>query len=152
MISKNNYSLPILRHLITRIDRTSSPAHVGKLKNAVDFLAPVGTPVIAAADGVVTYVEDSFNIGGPDYSYWKFSNFVVLMHPNGEFSRYDHLDFQSSTVRVNQKIKRGQHIGDVGLTGFTFVPHLHFQVFVFTGPNIWMDYETLEIRFVEGNA
>jgi murein DD-endopeptidase MepM/ murein hydrolase activator NlpD len=152
MISKNNYSLPILRHLITRIDRTSSPAHVGKLKNAVDFLAPVGTPVIAAADGVVTYVEDSFNIGGPDYSYWKFSNFVVLMHPNGEFSRYDHLDFQSSTVRVNQKIKRGQHIGNVGLTGFTFVPHLHFQVFVFTGPNIWMDYETLEIRFVEGNA
>jgi murein DD-endopeptidase MepM/ murein hydrolase activator NlpD len=152
MISKNNYSLPILRHLITRIDRTSSPAHVGKLKNAVDFLAPVGTPVIAAADGVVTYVEDSFNIGGPDYSYWKFSNFVVLMHPNGEFSRYDHLDFQSSTVRVNQQIKRGQHIGNVGLTGFTFVPHLHFQVFVFTGPNIWMDYETLEIRFVEGNA
>lgn len=152
MISKNNYSLPILRHLITRIDRTSSPAHVGKLKNAVDFLAPVGTPVIAAADGVVTYVKDSFNIGGPDYSYWKFSNFVVLMHPNGEFSRYDHLDFQSSTVRVNQKIKRGQHIGNVGLTGFTFVPHLHFQVFVFTGPNIWMDYETLEIRFVEGNA
>ena len=152
MISKNNYSLPILRHLITRIDRTSSPAHVGKLKNAVDFLAPVGTPVIAAADGVVTYVEDSFNIGGPDYSYWKFSNFVVLMHPNGEFSRYDHLDFQSSTVRVNRKIKRGQHIGNVGLTGFTFVPHLHFQVFVFTGPNIWMDYETLEIRFVEHNA
>lgn len=152
MISKNNYSLPILRHLITRIDRISSPAHVGKLKNAVDFLAPVGTPVIAAADGVVTYVEDSFNIGGPDYSYWEFSNFVVLMHPNGEFSRYDHLDFQSSTVRVNQKIKRGQHIGNVGLTGFTFVPHLHFQVFVFTGPNIWMDYETLEIRFVEHNA
>ncbi len=152
MISKNNYSLPTLRHLITRIDRTSSPAHVDKLKNAVDFLAPVGTPVIAAADGVVTYVEDSFNIGGPDYSYWKFSNFVVLMHPNGEFSRYDHLDFQSSTVRVNQKIKRGHHIANVGLTGFTFVPHLHLLVFVFTGPNIWMDYETLEIRFVEHNA
>jgi murein DD-endopeptidase MepM/ murein hydrolase activator NlpD len=148
LISKNNYTLPISRNLITRIDRTSSPAHIGKLRNAVDFLAPIGTPVVASANGIVTYVEDSFNIGGPDYSYWKFSNFIVLMHPNGEFTRYDHLAFESSRVRINQKVECGQHIGNVGLTGFTFIPHLHFQVFVFTGLNIWMDYETLEVRFV----
>lgn len=149
VISRNSYALPISKHLITRIDRTSSPVHVGKLRNAVDFLAPVGTPVVAAADGLVTFVEDSSSIGGPDYSYWEFSNFIVLMHSNGEFSRYDHLDYESSLVRVNQKVKCGQQIGKVGVTGFTFVPHLHFQVFIFTGPNIWMDYETLQIRFIE---
>ena len=101
VISRNSYALPISKHLITRIDRTSSPVHVGKLRNAVDFLAPVGTPVVAAADGLVTFVEDSSSIGGPDYSYWEFSNFIVLMHSNGEFSRYDHLDYESSLIRDN---------------------------------------------------
>ena len=148
-LSKNKYSLPILKHYIARIDRTSSPAHVGKLRNAVDFVALMRTPVLASADGVVTYVEDRSNIGGPDYSYWDFSNFIVVSHSNGEYTRYDHLDFESSLVSVNQKVNCGQQIGRVGLTGFTFVPHLHFQVFIFTGPNIWMDFETLEIRFVE---
>lgn len=138
-----------MKRLITRIDRTSSPAHVGKLKNAVDFLAPIGTPVLAAAEGVVTYVEDRYNIGGPDFSYQKFSNFIVLRHSNDEFSRYDHLNCQSSKVKVNQRVRCGEHIANVGMTGFTFVPHLHFQVFVFTGPNIWVDYVTLAISFVE---
>jgi murein DD-endopeptidase MepM/ murein hydrolase activator NlpD len=73
----------------------------------------------------------------------------VVNHSNGEYTRYDHLDFESSLVSVKQKVKCGQQIGRIGLTGFTFVPHLHFQVFIFTGPNIWMDFETLEIRFVE---
>lgn len=148
-ISKNHYALPILKHYITKIDRTSSPAHIGKLRNAVDFLAPIKTPVLAAVDGIVTYVEDRYNIGGPDYSYWKYSNFIVVSHSNGEYTRYDHLDFASSTVDVNQKVKCGQQIARVGLTGFTFLPHLHFQVFIFTGPNIWVDFDTLEIKFVE---
>ncbi len=151
VISKNIYALPILRPYITKIDRASSPAHIGKLRNAVDFLAPMRTSVLAAADGIVTYVEYSFNIGGPDYSYWKFSNFIVIGHHNGEYTRYDHLDFNSSLVHVNQEVKCGQEIGKVGLTGFTFTPHLHFQVFVFTGSNIWVDFETVEVRFLEIN-
>jgi murein DD-endopeptidase MepM/ murein hydrolase activator NlpD len=145
--SKNNYAFPILKNYITRIDKTSSPAHVGKLRNAVDFVAPLGTSVLAAADGVVTFVEDRNNIGGPDYSYWKYSNFIVIGHSDGEYTRYDHLDFESSLVHPNQRIKCGEQIGRVGLTGFTYIPHLHFQVFVFTGPNVWTDFETLDIRF-----
>ena len=83
--------------MISRIDRTSSPAHIGKLRNAVDFLAPIGTPVVAAANGIVTYVEDSFNIGGADYSYWKFSNFVVLKHSNGSLA-----DMTISLLKVHK--------------------------------------------------
>ena len=61
MSAKNVYTIPIPRELLQRIDR-SSPAHVGKLQNAVDFIAPIGTPVLAAADGVVTHIKDDSNI------------------------------------------------------------------------------------------
>src|SRR5918996_46226 len=60
----NKYKLPVPKHLLQRIDRTSSPAHVGKLRNAIDFIADIGTPVLAAEDGLVTAVKDTSNTGG----------------------------------------------------------------------------------------
>jgi murein DD-endopeptidase MepM/ murein hydrolase activator NlpD len=47
------------------VDKTSSPAHTGNLRNAIDFIVPENTPVLAAAAGIVTYVKDDSNIGGP---------------------------------------------------------------------------------------
>ena len=61
----NNYSLPVPKDKLQRIDRMSSPAHVGKLRNAIDFIVAENTPVLAAADGVVTFVKDDSHIGGP---------------------------------------------------------------------------------------
>jgi murein DD-endopeptidase MepM/ murein hydrolase activator NlpD len=141
----NNYSLPVPKDKLQRIDRMSSPAHVGKLRNAIDFIVAENTPVLAAADGVVTFVNDNSNIGGPSIEYWHGSNFIVIQHPNSEYSRYDHLAHSSAVVRTGQYIKRGQVIARVGMTGFTYVAHLHFQVFVFTGNNIWTDFDTLSI-------
>ena len=149
MNASNKYSLPVPRIALQRMDRTSSPAHFGKLKNAIDLVVPKNTPVLAAADGVVTLVKDDSNIGGPDPSYWIYSNFVSISHLKGEFTRYDHLDFGSSSVRPGQYVRRGQVLGRVGLSGYTYLPHLHFQVFIITGPNIWTDYETLEIKEFE---
>ncbi|HEU4443342.1 MAG TPA: hypothetical protein VFR94_01580, partial [Nitrososphaeraceae archaeon] len=59
----NKYKLPVPKDLLQRIDRTSSPAHVGKLRNAIDFIADIGTPVLAAEDGLVTAVKDTSNTG-----------------------------------------------------------------------------------------
>ena len=146
MKTKNSYILPIPREMLQRIDRHSSPAHVGKLRNAVDFIVPKDTPVLAAADGMVTYIKDDSNVGGPDVLYWPYSNFITIQHSNGEYSRYDHLDYKSSIVKLNQKVRAGEKISRVGMTGYTYLPHLHFQVFVFTGYNIWTDFETLEIE------
>ena len=129
MRTKNKYTTPVPGEVLQRIDRSSSPAHVGKLRNAVDFIVPISTPVLAAADGVVTHINDDSNIGGPDASYWFYTNFITIRHSNGEYSRYDHLDYNSSKVKLNQK-----------------VPHLHFQVYVYTGYNIWTDFETIEIK------
>jgi murein DD-endopeptidase MepM/ murein hydrolase activator NlpD len=141
----NNYSLPVPKDKLQRIDRMSSPAHVGKLRNAIDFIVAENTSVLAAADGVVIFVKDDSHIGGPSIEYWHGSNFIVVQHPNSEYSRYDHLAHRSAVVRTGQYIKRGETIARVGMTGFTYVPHLHFQVFVFTGNNIWTDFDTLSI-------
>jgi murein DD-endopeptidase MepM/ murein hydrolase activator NlpD len=146
MVAKNTYTIPIPREMLQGIDRSSSPAHVGKLRNSVDFIAPRGTSVLAAADGIVDFINDDFNFGGPDASYWFYTNFITIRHSNGEFSRYDHLEYKSSKVGLNQRVYAGDEISKVGMTGFTFIPHLHFQVFIVTGYNIWTDFETIEIK------
>ena len=147
--SVNKYILPIAPDKLRGIDRTSSPAHIGKLENAVDLLAPNGTPVLAAADGVVTFVNTSSTLGGPDISYWNYSNFIVIMHDNYEYTRYDHLEYGSSKVIVGQQVSAGEEIARTGMTGYTYAPHLHFQVFALNGPNIWSDYKTLRVQFSE---
>lgn len=145
MSTINSYSLPVPKDKLERIDRMSSPAHVGRLRNAIDFIVEENTTVLAAADGIVTFVKDDSHVGGPSIEYWHHSNFIVIQHPNGEYSRYDHLAHGSAVVRTGQYIKRGHIIARVGMTGFTYVPHLHFQVFIFTGNNIWTDIDTLAI-------
>ena len=76
----NRYRLPVPENLLERIDKTSSPAHIGKLRNAIDFLVPENTPVLAATNGIVTYVKDDSNISGPNPVYWNYTNFIVIMH------------------------------------------------------------------------
>ena len=145
MSTINNYSLPVPKDKLQKIDRLSSPAHIGKLRNAIDFIVAKNTPVLAAADGIVTFIKDDSRIGGPSIEYWHNSNFIVIEHPNGEYSRYDHLAHGSAVIRTGQYMKRGQVIARVGMTGFTYLPHLHFHVFIFTGNNIWTDFDTLAI-------
>jgi murein DD-endopeptidase MepM/ murein hydrolase activator NlpD len=144
--SINKYKLPVPKALLQHIDRTSSPAHMGQLRNAIDFIVNEETPVLAAADGIVTFVEDDSDIGGSNPLYWNHTNFIVIMHSNGEYSRYDHLSYNSSKVKVGQYVRAGELIAKVGMTGFTYVPHLHFQVFVVTGINMWTDFDTLEVH------
>jgi len=97
-IALNKYHLPVPKFSIQRIDRNTSPAHIGKLRNAIDFIVPENTPVLAAADGVITIVKDD-SIGGPNPAYWNFSNFISVMDENNEWSRYVHLRFNSSKVQ-----------------------------------------------------
>jgi murein DD-endopeptidase MepM/ murein hydrolase activator NlpD len=142
----NRYCLPVPKEALIGIDKTSSPAHTGKLKNAVDLMVPENTPVLAAAAGMVTFVRDDSRIGGPTPEYWFDTNFIVIMHQNGEYSRYDHLATGSAKVRTGQQVRAGQQIAEAGMTGFTYAPHLHFKVFVFTGSNVWTDFETLTVQ------
>ena len=96
-------------------------------------------------DGIVAYVKADSTIGGPNPIYWKYTNFITIMHANEEYSRCDHLAHRSSKVGVGQTVKEGQEIAKVGMTGYTIIPHLHFHVFIFTGMNVWVDFDTLKV-------
>ena len=81
-----------------------------------DYAAPVGTPTYAADDGVVTVAGWSDSAG----------NWVVIDHGNGLVTKYMH--HSKNVVSQGQTVKKGQKIGEVGSTGQSTGPHLHFQV------------------------
>ena len=80
------------------------------------FKGPIGAPIYAAADGVVSFVGRKSGYG----------NVVEIDHGNDLITRYAH----SSRVLVNKGdiVKRGQKIAEVGSTGRSTGPHLHFEV------------------------
>jgi len=85
-------------------------AHMG-----VDYAAPVGTPVISVADGVVA--ESGFQ--------GAYGNKVVIQHNANQSTAYAHLSRIS--VRKGQTVKQGEIVGAVGSTGLSTGPHLHFE-------------------------
>ena len=82
----------------------------------VDLIAPHGTPIVAAAGGVVASVGFVAEYG----------NTVEVDHDNGLTSRYAHLS--KSLVKAGDVVMKGQPIAHVGATGRTTGPHLHFEV------------------------
>lgn len=86
----------------------------------IDLSGPIGTPVYAPASGVVTFA----GYGGP--AGWA-GNYVTVRHANGTSSLYAHMSV--TRVSVGQQVSAGQQVGAIGMTGRTFGPHLHFEVY-----------------------
>ncbi|GAA6620941.1 M23 family metallopeptidase [Scytonema sp. NUACC26] len=84
----------------------------------IDIAGPFGTPIFAAADGVVIHAgwEDT-----------GLGNAVNIRHPDGRITVYGHN--QKVLVRTGQKVKQGQMIAKMGSTGNSSGPHLHFEVY-----------------------
>ena len=111
--------------------------------HAIDFGAPIGTPVLAARDGVVMQVESDFDQAGMNLEkYAGRANFIRILHDDGTMALYAHLKADGVHVRVGQRVGTGQRIGLSGNTGFTTGPHLHFVVQVNRG----MRLESLPVR------
>jgi murein DD-endopeptidase MepM/ murein hydrolase activator NlpD len=89
----------------------------------IDIEAPIGTPVVAAADGVVALVATSTDGHGHLVGY---GNYVVVAHAHGYFTLYGHLS--ATLVTAGQVVQQGQLIGLVGSTGNSTGPHLHFEI------------------------
>lgn len=126
------------------------PTHYGKWRYALDFIfldtegkshrgdgdKPEdyyiwGTPVLAVAAGRVVAAVDGFS-DNPPYQSWDekapSGNYVILDHDNGEFSEYSHFQKGSIAVKVGQAVERGQALGLVGNSGYSYEPHIHFQL------------------------
>jgi murein DD-endopeptidase MepM/ murein hydrolase activator NlpD len=84
----------------------------------IDISAPMGTPILAAAGGVVTEVRVGTGYG----------RMVTIDHGYGLVTRYAHL--QKALVQQGQRVKRGDEIALVGNTGIATAPHLHYEVMV----------------------
>lgn len=82
----------------------------------LDFMADAGTPIHAAADGIVTQAERA-----PDYG-----NIVRVDHGFGLDTRYAHVS--GFLVKVGDRVSKGQPIATVGSTGRSTGPHLHYEV------------------------
>lgn len=96
--------------------RTDPILGVSAMHEGMDFSAPSGTRVVAAAGGVVTMAE----------RHSAYGNLVEIDHGNDFSSRYAHLS--QIDVAVGQIVKRGQTIALSGNTGRSTGPHLHFEV------------------------
>ena len=93
--------------------------------NGVDYGAPKGTPVYAAAEGTV--IVSRFRASGCGRSCGGgYGNYIVIEHPNGTQTLYGHLSAVYTTMGV--RIEKGQPIGEVGSTGKSTGSHLHFEV------------------------
>ena len=98
-------------------------------KYAVDIAMPIGTNVFAARSGVVFDVSADHFTGGTDPNRdTTTANVVQILHDDGTYAVYAHLNWNSIRVRPGQRISRGQYIADSGNTGFSSGPHLHFAV------------------------
>ena len=116
----------------------------GAMHSGLDFKGPLGTEILAAADGVVTSAG------------WQggYGKCIEITHANGLVTRYAHLS--ALEVNMGQRVKRGLQIGRMGSTGRSTGSHLHFEVrmngqainpmkFLEANPDV------LEIQAVAGN-
>jgi murein DD-endopeptidase MepM/ murein hydrolase activator NlpD len=116
--------------------------HLDAQRFAWDFAVPVGTPVTAAASGVVVLTADGSDAFGADPSFRDLANLVVVDHGAGLFTAYVHLDAGGVLVAAGERVEAGALLGLTGLSGQLTGPHLHFHV-----ENVWS--ETLPARFVD---
>jgi murein DD-endopeptidase MepM/ murein hydrolase activator NlpD len=88
----------------------------GVMHEGIDLAGPLGSPIVAVGDGVVTEAGPAVGFG-----LW-----VAIRHDNGDYSIYGHM--YHYYVHVGQRVRAGQHIADIGANGRSTGPHLHFGI------------------------
>lgn len=104
--------------------RRSPFTGANKFHHGLDLSAPTGTPIFAAADGVVTFAG-RYPLA-QSVAWWRFGNVVVINHADRFITIYAHCD----TIRAKpgQRVRQGETIATVGSTGWSTNSHLHYEV------------------------
>jgi len=135
-------------HIVTQAYPDLSTHGTLDSRYAIDIAMPTGTDVVAARGGIVFDVSSTNFKGGTDArQFADLANVVRVLHDDGTFAVYAHLNWNSIRVRPGDRVEAGEYIADSGNTGFSSGPHLHFAVmrnagmriesvpFVFGGPD-----------------
>lgn len=112
---------------ITQYFGEMSNLYRGKPHNGLDIGAPAGTEIHAARDGKVVAAGNNGHL--------QYGKYVLIQHDNGLSTLYAHMSRQVATT--GQAVKRGDIIGYVGDTGYSFGNHLHLGVY-YCGPSGWL--------------
>ncbi len=131
-LSANTYSRPLPPSVHITKEIKVSPTHTGPYAGAIDFCVPLSTPVLAAREGKVTAVVDSYEDSGPTPDFARYYNHIQIIHAKGEISEYGHLAQGSSAVKVGDIVEEGKKIAVTGSSGYMTEPHLHFLVYKLT--------------------
>lgn len=98
----------------------------GKNHNGIDIANSIGTPIYAAASGIVSFAD--FGTDANQHS--GYGNVIDIDHPNNMKTRYGHLMNGGILVKVGQQVQQGQLIGYMGSTGRSTGPHLHWEILI----------------------
>ena len=113
--------------------------------HAVDIAMPVGTGIFAARGGIVFDVASTNFHGGLDMQRdGPSANVVRILHDDGSYAVYAHLNTNTIRVRPGDRVERGDYIADSGNTGYSSGPHLHFVVV----RNVGMRVESVPVTFL----
>lgn len=113
-------------------------------RHAIDLAMPIGTDIVAARAGVVFDVAANNYRGGVDRERdAQAANIVRILHDDGTFALYAHLNWNSIRVKPGDRVQQGEYIADSGNTGFSSGPHLHFSV----QKNVGLRIQSLPVQF-----
>lgn len=102
----------------------------GESHKGIDLVGPGSTldTIVAHSDGDVVAVVANIDYNTSASGQRTYGNYVKIRHDNGMYTLYAHMKFGSVAVKVGQRVSRGQEIGYMGNTGYSFGAHLHFEV------------------------
>lgn len=99
-----------------------------QMHNGIDYGAPLGSPVVAARDGIVTKVVSGCLDFRQRWCGSQFGNWIEIDHGNGMVATYAHLLNNSITVREGTPVWQNQEIAKVGSSGWSTGAHLDFRI------------------------
>lgn len=107
-----------------------SQKYKGKAHNGVDLVGAGYTLdyVVAHSAGTVVGVVSNCNRNTSKTGPKIYGNYVKIRHDNGMYTFYAHLKYKSVAVSLNQRVEKGQVLGYMGNTGYSFGAHVHFEV------------------------
>ena len=116
--------------VLKKNDKKITFAFKGASHKGIDLVGPGSTLdyITAHSDGEVVAVVSHIDYNTSKSGKRTYGNYVKIRQDNGMYTLYAHMKYNSVNVKVGQRVSRGQVIGYMGNTGYSFGAHLHFEV------------------------